>query len=218
MHNILLVEDEKRIREFLSVYFRANNYTVFEAKDGISGLKMFGECNIDLVVLDVMMPKIDGFEVCRRLRETSDVPIIFLTALEEEQQHLLGYSLGADDYITKPVNINILLAKAKRLLDKVGNNSVIIFSGLKIDRLSRNIYIDDHPVEFAPKEYDLLLLLTENIGQVFSREVLIENIWGGYFEGGTRVIDNHVKKIRKKLGDHSDMIKTVISIGYKFEV
>jgi DNA-binding response OmpR family regulator len=218
MHSILLIEDENRIREFLSVYFRANNYKVFEAEDGITGLEMFDQHMIDLVILDVMMPKLDGFEVCKRLRHTSDVPIIFLTALEEEEQHLLGYSLGADDYISKPVNINILLAKSKRLLDKRKGHSLIVFDGLKIDQRSRSISIDGNLVEFAPKEYDLLLLLAENVGQVFSRDIIIEGIWGGYFEGGTRVVDNHVKKIRKKLGDYSDMIKTVISIGYKFEV
>lgn len=218
MRNVLIVEDENRIREFLSVYFRSSNYNVFEAPNGNDALCIFENNIIDIVILDIMMPEMDGFEVCKNIRKVSDVPIIILTALEEEEQHILGYELGADDYITKPVKINILLAKVKRLLGKTSENNLINYGSIKIDKNGRCIFIDNKNVYFAPKEFELLVLLAENSGQALSRDYILDKVWGYYFAGGTRVVDNHIKKIRKKLGKYSKMIKTVVSIGYKFEV
>lgn len=217
MKNILIVEDESRIREFISAYFCNEGYTVFEAENGKIALDIFKNNVIDLIILDIMMPEIDGFEVCKSIRETSEVPIIILTALEEEEQHILGYELGADDYITKPVKVRILLAKANRLLKKTSNNT-IMFDNIEIDTDARSIYIDNRNVYFAPKEYELLVLLAKSNGKALARDYILDKIWGYYFVGETRVVDSHIKKIRKKLGKYSNIIKTVVSVGYKFEV
>lgn len=218
MKNILIVEDECRIREFISAYFRNEGYAVFEAANGRIALNVFENNVIDLIILDIMMPEIDGFEVCKRIRKTSEVPIIILTALEEEEQHILGYELGADDYITKPVKARILLAKAKRLLEKTNDNNTITFDNIEIDTDARCVYIDNKNVYFAPKEYELLVLLAKSNGKALPRDYILDKIWGYYFVGETRVVDNHIKKIRKKLGKYSNIIKTVVSVGYRFEV
>jgi len=218
MNNILIVEDENRLREIMRIYLKANQYNVFEAFDGMQALEIFHAQPIHLIVLDVMLPKMNGFEICETIRKTSDVPIIFLTALEAEEQHIMAYGLGADDYLTKPVNINILLSKIKRMLDKTQPKDILKLDELVIDLSGRNVYIEEQYIAFAPKEFDLLLLLAKNKGKVLSRELLTNQIWGFDFFGETRVVDNHIRKIRKKLGPLGYLIQTVVSIGYKLEV
>ena len=222
MNNVLIVDDEKKIREIISIFLKAEKFNALEAENGKDALKVFAENDIDLIVLDVMLPDYGGYEICKKIRETSDVPIIFLTALDDDDYHLMGYNYGADDYITKPFKASILIAKIKRLLDRYIKNNhkdkdFIVINNIKIDKQGYSLFVDEEEVYLAPKEYELLLLLIENNGRVLNREYLLERIWGYNFEGESRVVDNHIKKLRKKLGNYSDYIKTIITIGYKFE-
>jgi len=218
LNNILIVDDEDKIREFIGLYFRAEGFNVLEASDGREALHLFNLNIIDLIILDIMMPEIDGFEICKMIRKTSDVPIIILTALTEDIQNIHGYDLGADDYVSKHVSPKIIVAKAKRLLEKSDFKSKILTIGsIKIDKAGMCVYIDGASVDFSPKEFSLLLLLAENKNKVLSRECIPDKVWGYDFIGETRVVDTHIKKIRKKLGKHFDMIKTMVSLGYKIE-
>jgi len=220
LRKILIVEDENHMREFMSLYLRKEGYQVIEAANGNDGLKQFYKHDIDLVVLDIMMPMIDGFEVCKNIREQSDVPIIVLTAVENDASHIKGYKLGADDYVTKPFKSHILMAKIKRLLereDSKKNQEIYFFNTLKIDFLGREIYVDNKKIKLAPKEYDLLEYLVINRCVALSRDQILENVWGYDFDGENRVVDAHVKKVRKKLGKYTDCVKTVMAVGYKFE-
>lgn len=219
--SILVVEDESKIREFIRLYLRKEGYKVIEAYNGEVALKKFTEHKIDLIVLDVMMPKLNGFEVCKKIREKSKVPIIILTAIEEEKDHIRGYELGADDYVTKPFKVKILIAKIKRLLERVreeNDKKVFIYEKLKIDIDGREVFVSGRKIKLAPKEFDLLEYLVVNKGIALTRNQIIENVWGYDFEGENRVVDNHIKKLRNKLENYSILIKTVISVGYKFEV
>jgi DNA-binding response OmpR family regulator len=168
-----------------------------------------------------MMPIIDGFQVCSEIRKISQVPIIILTAIEEENQQVKGYEIGADDYVTKPFKINILMAKVKRIIGKIdmesgGNREE--FGGLIIDFKGRSVEVDGQTLKLAPKEYELLEYLIKNKSIALSREKILDNVWGYDFVGETRVVDNHIKKLRSKLGNYSKYIATVMSVGYKFEV
>ena len=219
--NILVVEDEGKMREFICLYLRKEGYNVIEGYNGEVGLEKFNENKIDLIVLDVMMPKLDGFEVCKRIREKSKVPIIILTAIEKEMDQVKGYELGADDYVTKPFKVKILIAKIRRLFERLEEETdkrVIIYENLRIDFEGREIFINGRQIKLAPKEFDLLEYLVINKGIAVSRSKILENVWGYDFEGETRVVDNHIKKLRSKLEAYAMYIETVISVGYKFEV
>ncbi|MCT4663322.1 MAG: response regulator transcription factor [Tissierellales bacterium] len=219
--NILVVEDESRMREFIGLYLRKEGYNVVEAENGEVALEKFREFEIDLVVLDIMMPKLGGFEVCKSIREDSNIPIIILTAIEAENDHIKGYELGADDYVTKPFKIKILLAKIKRFVEKSSNETnkkIFEYKSLKVDLDGREVFVNDESMKLAPKEFELLAYLIMNHGIALSRDQILENVWGYDFEGESRVVDNHIKKLRSKLGLYSKLIQTMISIGYKFEV
>ncbi|MCT4584609.1 MAG: response regulator transcription factor [Peptostreptococcaceae bacterium] len=218
--NILVVEDENKISEFISLYLKKEGYKVFEASDGQIALEKFEENEIDLIVLDIMMPRLNGFEVCKKIREKSKVPIIILTAIEEEMDHIKGYELGADDYVTKPFKIKILMAKIKRLLQRFNknDNDIFVHDKLKIDFDGREVFMDSKKIKLAPKEFDLLIYLIKNKGIALSRNQILENIWGYDFEGENRVVDNHIKKLRNKLENYSSLIETIISVGYKFDI
>lgn len=218
--SILVVEDESKIREFICLYLRKEGYKVIEACDGEIALKIFNENTVDLIVLDIMMPVFNGFHVCKKIREKSKLPIIILTAIEEEWDQIRGYELGADDYVTKPFKVKILLAKIKRLLEKIEeeNTNVFIYDRLRVDLGARDLFIDEIKVKLAPKEFDLLEYLIINRGIALSRNQILENVWGYDFQGDIRVVDNHVKKLRSKLENYSTFIQTVVSVGYKFEV
>lgn len=219
--NILIVEDESKMREFIGVYFRAEGFNVLEATNGKEAIEIFNDNEIDLIVLDIMMPELDGFETCREIRNNSEIPIIILTAVEGEDEEILSYELGADDYITKPFKGKVLVAKVKRLLQRFCELKVarsMSYGELELDIEGRIIFIEGAKVEFAPKEYDLITYLIENNGIVKSRYDILNRVWGYDYFGEPRVVDNHIKKIRKKLGKHSNYIKTIISVGYKFEV
>lgn len=221
MKNILVVEDENRMREFIALFLRREGYNVIEAENGMIALEKFKSEDIDLIVLDIMMPIIDGFQVCSEIRKISQVPIIILTAIEEENQQVKGYEIGADDYVTKPFKINILMAKVKRIIGKIdmesgGNREE--FGGLIIDFKGRSVEVDGETLKLAPKEYELLEYLIRNKNIALSREKILDNVWGYDFVGETRVVDNHIKKLRSKLGNYSKYIATVMSVGYKFEV
>ena len=220
MIRILVVDDEDRFREFLKIYLENEGFDVIEARDGFEALNIFEarDPKIDLIVLDVMMPMIDGFEVLKRIRRNSMVPVIMLTAAEDETKNLLGYELGADDYIAKPVKTSILSAKIRRFIERFSDTSVLIYGDLKINTNGRKIYVRDEKISAAPKEFDLLFLLASNQGKVFTRNEILDLIWGYDFEGRDRVVDSHIKKIRKKLGACGHYIETVVSVGYKFEV
>lgn len=221
MKNILVVEDENRMREFIGLFLRRDGYNVIEAENGMVALEKFEAGDIDLVVLDIMMPIIDGFQVCSEIRKKSQVPIIILTAIEEENQQVKGYEIGADDYVTKPFKINILMAKIKRIVGKIdmeNENNKEVFEGLTIDFEGRSVELDGESLKLAPKEYELLEYLVRNKNIALSREKILDNVWGYDFLGETRVVDNHIKKLRSKLGIYSKYIATVMSVGYKFEV
>ncbi|MFD1177882.1 response regulator transcription factor [Paenibacillus puldeungensis] len=219
---VLIVEDEFRIREVVSDYFIQDGWEVHEAENGSDALNWFDSLYPDLVILDIMMPRIDGFEVCRQIRSRSGVPIILLTAKSGDHDKILGFELGADDYVTKPFSPKVLIARANSLMKRVTENykpqgHMLTFGSAVLNTLARRLEVGETEVELTPKEYELLLLLITNKNIVVPRDTIINRVWGVEFEGDTRVVDTHIKKLRAKLGFESRFIRTVIGTGYKFE-
>lgn len=221
MAKILIVEDEKRMQSIIVEYMQKGGYTCITADDGVEVLTILKSNNIDLMILDIMMPYLDGFSVCRVSREMTNIPIIILTAKGEEEDKLKGYEYGADDYITKPFSPKVLLAKVNALLRRyttdIPKNSLSL-GKIFIMVASRQVYVEDKLIDLTYKEFELLRLFMENPNQVFSREKLLNCIWGYDFEGNTRTVDTHIKTLRKKLGSEGHHIVTLIRSGYKFEV
>lgn len=221
-NRVLIIDDESLMRSVISTVFTENGFVTSEAANGKEGLLLFQENEYDLIILDVMMPIMDGWSVCRRIRESSDVLIIMLTARDEDDDQLLGYELGVDEYVTKPVNTKILMAKSRRLLERanveeVKYEEVILKRNMIIDKTAYTVKVENSYIDFAPKEYELLVYLVENDGRVLSREQILNMIWGYDYYGDDRVVDTHIKKIRRKLGQESKLIQTVIRTGYKFD-
>ena len=220
---ILIVEDEDRMRKLIGDYLKIEGFNVIEARNGSEALLEFNTHKVDLIILDVMMPILDGFTVCKTIRRNSDVPIIFLTAKGEEEDKLTGFELGADEYVTKPFSPKVLVARTKALLKRiegivVKSDNVFDNEGLKVNLLSRQVYVDNNEVGLSPTEYDLLAYLIKNKGIALSRNALLDNVWGYSYDGDLRTVDTHIKRLREKLGTKSKLICTVRGAGYRFEV
>lgn len=224
--NILIVEDEARIREIVIDFFKANDFGVYGVSTGKEALKVFSENDISLIILDIMIPDLDGWSVCSRIRRISDVPIIFLTAKADEDDKLMGFDLGADDYVTKPFSPKVLVARAKNLLKRINDKSSEVESiktiyrsgGIELDTKSAKVLVDKQPVYLSSKKFNLLLYFMENEGIVLTREMILNKVWGYDYYGDLRVVDTHIKLLRKLLGEKSKYIHTIIRTGYKFEV
>lgn len=220
---VLLVEDEDKMRELIKIAFKKENFETIEAVDGKQGLNLFRTNQVDIVILDIMLPEIDGWTVCREIRRLSNVPIILLTARGEEFDKLFGFELGADDYIVKPFSPKELIARVKALLRrseiKSGDSASYFQIGdIIINRLSREVTINGNQISLTNKEYELLYFLATNPKIVFTREQLLLKVWGYEQYGDPRTVDTHIKKIREKLGDYSSYISTMWGVGYKLEV
>ncbi|TDL86244.1 response regulator transcription factor [Vibrio vulnificus] len=217
---ILIVEDEDILREILKDYFLSEQFKVLEARDGKEALVLFDEEEIHLVILDIMLPELDGWSVCRRIRKTSQVPIIMLTARVDEDDTLLGFELGADDYVAKPYSPQILLARAKRLLESrvaLGNEGdTLTIQGIGIHLPSRIVTIEGVDINLTHTEFEILTYFMQNQGIVLTREQLISRIWGYEFSGDDRTVNSHIRNLRNKLGDKAKYITTVVRMGYKF--
>ncbi len=220
MANILIAEDEAAMVEIIADYMRRGGHACFTARDGAEALAILRAGPMDLMILDVMMPHLDGFSVCKMAREMSNMPIIMLTAKGAEEDKLRGYDYGADDYMTKPFSPKVLLAKVNALLRRAaGDPGETVSAGkLLLQPRSRRVCLDGRELALTHKEYGLLALFMTHPGQVFSREQLLCRVWGYDFEGATRTVDTHVKTLRQKLGDEGGRIVTLIRSGYKFEV
>lgn len=218
---ILIVEDEPRLREVLCDYFRSKGELPVEAADGIRALEILEEREMDAVLLDIMMPGLDGLTVCRAIRRQSEVPVIFLTALSAEEDKLLGYELGADDYVTKPFTLSVLYAKTMALIRRsrgsVRTGDRLEVGGIALELSSQRVWAGKRQVALPPKEYALLRCLMQNRNGVMSREQLLVKCWGYDYEGDSRAVDTHIKRLREKLGEHAGCIKTVIKAGYRLE-
>ena len=218
---ILIVEDEAKLREVLCDYFISKGDQPFEAPNGVCALELLQEYEFDAVLLDIMMPGLDGLSVCRAVRRENDVPIIFLTALSDEEDKLLGYELGADDYVTKPFSLSVLYAKVTALIKrnqrKVLAGDRMESGGVTLEQSTRRVFVGKREVALTPKEFALLRCLMENRGLVLSREQLLVKCWGYDYEGESRAVDTHIKRLREKLGDYAGSIKTVIKAGYRWE-
>jgi two-component system alkaline phosphatase synthesis response regulator PhoP/two-component system response regulator ResD len=218
---ILLVDDEPNIIELASMYLQQDGYRIISAEDGLSALDMAANENPALMVLDLMLPKLDGWEVCKRIRAQSDMPILMLTARDEDIDKIVGLELGADDYMTKPFNPRELVARVKAILRRTEprqpapNESPLHLANLQIDPARRTVSVDERRVDLRTKEFDLLLTLVENQGIVFSRDKLLEVVWGFDFAGETRTVDVHVAHLRHKLDGSLASIETVWGVGYK---
>lgn len=219
---ILVVDDEQRMRTLLKDFLVKKDYIVIEARDGEEALEIFSEKQecINLILLDVMMPKLDGWSVLRQIRQTSKVPIIMLTARGEEQDELFGFELGVDEYITKPFSPKILVARVDSILKRtsVSVSNTADYGGIEIDESGRTVKIDGKLVEMSLREYELLKYLVDNVGIALSRDKILNNVWNYDYYGDSRTIDSHIKKIRHKLGKKGKYIKTMRGIGYKFEI
>ena len=219
---ILVVDDESRMRKLVRDFLVKKDFEVLEAGDGEEALDVFyNEKNIALVILDVMMPKINGWDVCREIRENSKVPIIMLTAKGAENDELLGFELGVDEYISKPFSPKILVARVEAILrraNKYSANDTIEFEGIVVDKAAHQVTVDGKPIELSYKEFELLTYFMENQGIALSREKILNHVWNYDYFGDARTIDTHVKKLRSKMGDKGDYIKTIWGMGYKFEV
>ncbi|NLT20884.1 MAG: response regulator transcription factor [Syntrophomonadaceae bacterium] len=218
---ILIVDDEELIRDLIKEYISLEDFVVDEAVDGVQALQLFKQYNYDLIILDVMMPGMDGWSVCREIRKISQVPVIMLTARGEEYDKLLGFELGVDDYMVKPFSPRELLARMKAIMRRSvardEPDDYISFEGLTIVFDSHNVYVDDNLVNLTPKEYELLTFFARNTNRVFSREQLLDSVWGYDFMGDTRTVDTHIKMLRESLGAYRKFIVTVWGTGYKFE-
>ena len=219
---ILVVDDESRMRKLVKDFLVRQGYTVLEAADGMEAMDNFYEDkDIALIILDVMMPKMDGWQVCREIRMHSKVPIIMLTARSEERDELQGFDLGVDEYISKPFSPKILVARVEAILRRTqgsGNTDEISAGGIVVDKAAHTVMSDGSPVDLSFKEFELLTYFIENQGIALSREKILNNVWNYDYFGDARTIDTHVKKLRSKLGDKGEYIKTIWGMGYKFEV
>ena len=219
---ILVVDDESRMRKSVKDFLTRAGYQVLEAGDGMEAMDLFYEDkDIALIILDVMMPKMDGWQVCREVREHSKVPIIMLTARSEERDELQGFELGVDEYISKPFSPKILVARVGAILRRINGtdmSDILDAGGIKIDKAAHSVMIDDKPIDLSYKEFELLTYFVENQGIALSREKILNNVWNYDYFGDARTIDTHVKKLRSKLGDKGEYIKTIWGMGYKFEV
>ncbi len=221
MANILVIEDDLRICNILDDYFTEDGHNCFVIKDGIEAMKSLMSINPDIVILDLMLPNLDGYKICQLIRTVSDVPIIILTAKGEETDKLKGYDLGADDYVTKPFSPKVLVAKVNALLKRSENkeNKELITKGiLTLISSERTVYVNGEVVNLTYKEFEILNLFIQNPGIVFTRDQLLNKIWGYDFVGTTRTVDTHIKTLRQKLGQAGSYIVTMIRSGYKFEV
>lgn len=218
---VLMVDDEARMRKLVKDFLAIKGYKVIEAEDGEQAVDIFfKEKDIGLVILDVMMPKMDGWEVCRTLRRYSQVPIIMLTARSEERDELLGFELGVDEYISKPFSPKILVARIEAILrwGNAGTGEILEAAGIRVDKDAHEASVDGQPVDLSNKEFELLTYFMENQGMALSREKILNNVWNYDYFGDARTIDTHVKKLRSKLGEKGELIKTIWGMGYKFEV
>ena len=219
---ILVVDDESRMRKLVKDFLTKKNFQVLEAGNGEEAMDIFyEEKDIALIILDVMMPKMDGWEVCREIRKNSKAPIIMLTARSDERDELLGFDLGVDEYISKPFSPKILVARVEAILRRTGQNNpedVISAGGIVIDKAAHLATVDGKPMELSFKEFELLTYFLENQGIALSREKILNSVWNYDYFGDARTIDTHVKKLRSKMGDKGEYIKTVWGMGYKFEV
>ena len=216
--SILVIEDDSNIQELISEFLSAEGYQVDTANDGLEGIQKFKQGSYDLVILDIMMPNLDGYGVCKMIRKSSSVPIIFLTALNDEGDQLIGFDLECDDYITKPFSFNLLIKRVEAILrrsNKTINDKFIVFEKLKLDLNTYIAEIDGEPIELTLKEFNILKALIEKYPQVITREGLLDSIWGYDYYGDTRIVDAHIKNIRKKIS--LPYIKTVKGIGYTLE-
>ncbi len=219
---ILVVDDEQRMRKLIKDFLAAKGYSILEAEDGEKALEVF-EANknkINLILLDVMMPKLDGWSVLRQIRQDSKVPIIMLTARGEEQDELFGFELGVDEYISKPFSPKILVARVEAILKRTnqGLKEVKDYGGIEIDKEGRTVKVDGKVVELSLREYELLKYLLDNENIALSRDKILNNVWNYDYYGDSRTIDSHIKKIRHKLGKKGKSIETIRGIGYKFEI
>lgn len=220
MAKILIVDDEARIRKLVSDFLKKDGMEVIEARNGKEALEIIeNETNIDLVILDVMMPEYDGWTICRTIRSFSSIPIIMLTARGEESDELFGFELGADEYISKPFSPQVLVARVQALLRRTGKSleASYVFGDLKIDKKSHIITKGEVRLDLSPKEFALLVYFAENEGIALSREQILNAVWDYNFYGDARTVDTHVKNLRLKLGDKGDFIQTVHGVGYRFE-
>lgn len=216
---ILVVDDESRMRKLVKDFLTKSSYEVIEAENGEKAIDLFYENkDIALVILDVMMPVMDGWEVCKEIRQYSKVPIIMLTAKSDERDELLGFQLGIDEYITKPFSPKILVARVEAILRRTNQaekEELLTCGGITIDKAAHQVYVDKESVDLSYKEFELLTYFFENKGIALSREKILNSVWNYDYFGDARTIDTHVKKLRSKLGKHGDMIKTVWGLGYK---
>lgn len=221
-YRILIAEDEPKLLEVLCDFFESKGVTPIPAADGAKALELAQNDHFDGVLLDIMMPRLNGLSVCRELRKSSDVPIIFLTALSDEEDKLLGYELGADDYVTKPYSMAVLYAKLMALINRsrgsMLSGDLIVAGPIRIRCSAQQVWVEDMPITLTPKEYALLLCLVRNRGMVLSREQLLIKCWGYDYDGDSRAVDTHIKRLREKLGHAASCIRTVIKSGYKLEV
>ena len=217
--NILIVDDEKLLRDVVKEYCLNDNYNVYEAENGLEALQVLEKENIDLIVLDIMMPKMDGYTFFKQMKEKENIPTIVLSARGEEYDKLLGFDLGIDDYLTKPFSPRELMARIKAILKRSNNlveDNIFIYQGLKVDFKGRVLYIDNEEVYLTPKEFDLLTYFIKNPNTAITRNQLLNKVWGYDYFGDDRTIDSHIKILRNNLGKYRDLIITIRGVGYKF--
>ena len=222
MARLLIVDDEENIREVVKEYAEFEGYEIDEAEDGMQAVSMCRENDYDLIILDIMMPKLDGFSACKEIKKIKNIPVIMMSARSEEYDKLFGFELGIDDYVTKPFSPKELMARVAAVLARSGGSKkkddrVMKFSGLEIDIPGRSVTVDGKKIDLTPKEYDLLFYLVENRNIALSRDKLLRDVWGYDFFGDDRTIDTHIKNLRNNLGPYRDMIVTLRGVGYKFE-
>jgi len=218
---VLIVDDEARMRKLVKDFLSIKGYKVLEAEDGEQAVDVFfKEKDIELIILDVMMPKMDGWDVCKTIRQYSQVPIVMLTARSDERDELMGFELGVDEYISKPFSPKILVARIEAILRRKSTvtGEVMEVAGIRVDKDAHEVSVDGETVDLSNKEFELLTYFMENQGMALSREKILNNVWNYDYFGDARTIDTHVKKLRSKLGPKGDLIKTIWGMGYKFEV
>lgn len=221
MYRILIAEDDANLRRALAEYFGGRDFRVYAAQDGLEAIEIIENNEIDAAILDVMMPGKDGFEVCARLREASDIPVLFLTARASEEDQLHGFGLMADDYVTKPFSLSVLYARVQAALHRYGGrtpDSHLSVPGIEVDPASHTVIIDGVQCEMPPRVYSLLIYMMQNRGRILTREQILDHVWGEDSFIYDRAVDSTIRKLRHYLGDHSGYVHTIIKVGYRFEV